>query len=390
MRPSQRRNIVFGFIGTTLDTGAGAKRWDRWRPTVAACMHEDFAIDRLELWTPPRSGALVTGLTADIAEVSPATEVRTHEFAIADPWDFSEVYPALDAFVETYPFAPDKENYYVHITTGTHVAQICLFLLCETRALPGVLLQTSPSRGRKADASGQYTIIDLDLTRYDALAARFSRRQQQGTSLLKAGIATQNPAFNQLIKELEHVAGRSKDAVLLSGETGTGKTELARRLYQLKQQRHQINGPLVMVNCATLRGDGAMSALFGHTRGAFTGAAEARAGFLRQADRGVLFLDEIGELGLDEQAMLLTALEEKRFYPVGSDREARSHFQLIAGTNRDLAAQVARGAFREDLLARIATWHYHLPPLRDRPEDFVPNLEHELDSGRRIAAAWCR
>src|SRR5204862_3777135 len=99
-----------------------------------------------------------------------------------------------------------------------------------------------------------------------------------------------------------------------------------------------------------------MSALFGHVKGAFTGALKDRAGLLRSADGGVLFLDEIGELGLDEQAMLLRALEEKTFLPLGSDRETQSDFQLIAGTNRDLMAEVNRGLFREDLLCRINLW----------------------------------
>jgi transcriptional regulatory protein RtcR len=99
-----------------------------------------------------------------------------------------------------------------------------------------------------------------------------------------------------------------------------------------------------------------MSTLFGHVKGAFTGALRDRAGVLRVADKGVLFLDEIGELGIDEQAMLLRALEEKTFLPLGSDREAHSDFQLIAGTNQDLFADVREGRFREDLLARINLW----------------------------------
>ena len=98
---------------------------------------------------------------------------------------------------------------------------------------------------------------------------------------------------------------------------------LARRIFELKKARHLIKGTFIDVNCATLRGDGAASALFGHKKGAFTGAAEKREGYLKTADGGVLFLDEIGELGLDEQAMLLKAIEEKHFYPVGSDSEVK-------------------------------------------------------------------
>src|SRR6185436_8232536 len=193
-----------------------------------------------------------------------------------------------------------------------------------------------------------------------------------------AGIETRNAAYNRLIERLEQVAIASRDPVLLHGPTGSGKSQLARRIFELKKARRQVAGELVEVNCATLRGDAAMSTLFGHVRGAYTGAVEARAGMLRKADRGVLFLDEIGELGPDEQAMLLRAIEDRTFFPVGSDREVRSDFQLIAGTNRDLSGRVVEGRFREDLLARINLWTFVLPGLRDRPEDLEPNLDFEL------------
>ena len=149
-------------------------------------------------------------------------------------------------------------------------------------------------------------------------------------------------------------------------------------MYELKATRRQIGGRFVEVNCATLRGDQAMSALFGHTKGAFTGAQQARQGLLLAADNGMLFLDEIGELGLDEQAMMLRAIEEQTYLPVGSDTPVATDFILIAGTNRDLQVDVQAGRFREDLLARIAVWHYHLPNLRDRQEDIPANLDYEL------------
>jgi transcriptional regulatory protein RtcR len=133
------------------------------------------------------------------------------------------------------------------------------------------------------------------------------------------------------------------------------------------------------VNCATLKGDSAMSALFGHRKGAFTGAIADRPGLLRAADTGMLFLDEIGELGLDEQAMVLRAIEEGRFLPVGADKEAASSFQLIAGTNKDLVVDVAAGRFRDDLFARLNLWTFRLPGLAERREDIAPNLDYELE-----------
>src|SRR5215471_6866821 len=373
--------VVLGLLGTTLDSGKHADRWQAWRPSVSICRQPDLVVKRFELLHSRRETTLANVVAADIQSVSPETEVRLHEIEFADPWNFEEVYEKLSTFARKYPFDSDTEDYLIHITTGTHVAQICLFLLTESRHLPGRLLQCSPVRDRAEP--GTITIIDLDLSRYDRIASRFAEERVEGVSYLKGGIETRNVAFNRLIERVEHVALVTRDPLLLTGPTGAGKSRLARRIYELKKTRHLVKGAFIDVNCATIRGDGAMSALFGHVKGAFTGALKDRSGLLRSADGGVLFLDEIGELGKDEQAMLLRALEEKTFLPFGSDRETHSDFQLIAGTNRDLMARVKSGAFREDLLCRINLWTFALPGLRSRPEDIEPNLRFELDQHAR-------
>lgn len=370
------KTVVIGFLGTQLDGGQGAGRWEKWRPTVSLVQHEDVQVHRLELLYTRHHEKLAQLILRDIETASPQTEVRLVPLEMDDPWDFGEVYGVLYDWVKQYPFDPERERYWTHITTGTHVAQICMFLLTEARHIPGVLLQTSPPRKQRAGSPGDYALIDLDLSRYDGLAQRFEAAQRDALDFLKSGIATRNPAFNALIEELERVALRSKAPILLTGPTGAGKSHLARRMYELKKSRHQVTGDFVEVNCATLQGEGAASTLFGHKKGAFTGAVGERAGLLRTAHGGVLFLDEIGELGLDEQAMLLKAVEEKRFYPMGSDREVSSDFQLVAGTNRDLRVDVQEGRFREDLYARINLWSYTLPGLAQRPEDIEPNVDH--------------
>ncbi len=379
-----KRSVVFGLLGTTLDAGKSQKRWDRWRPNVALCQHEDFAVDRLELICEKHHAELAALVTADIHAVSPGTQVQCCLLDLSDPWDFEQVYGALHDFAASYDFRPAQEDYLVHITTGTHVAQICLFLLTESRYFPARLIQTSPGRSGEDKTPGHYAIIDLDLSKYDRLASRFEKELQTGLSFLKAGIDTRNPQFNALIEQVERVAVGSRAPVLLLGPTGAGKTQLARRIYELKKARRQVEGEFVEVNCATLRGDQAMSALFGHVRGAFTGALAERTGLLRKAHGGVLFLDEIADLGSDEQAMLLRALEQKVFYPVGADREVRSDFQLLAGTNRDLGQRVVEGRFRDDLLARINLWTFVLPGLAERPEDIAPNLDFELKQASKI------
>lgn len=379
---SVRPRVVIGQLGSTLDAGFAVSRWERWRPTVALHQHPDLKVDRLELLYQPAATRLLEVIIQDIQQVSPETLIRPTLFPLADPWDFEEVFGALHDYARAYPFDPDAEDYLFNITTGTHVFQICAFLLAESRHLPTRLLQLEPSKDLRLSPGG-WRVIDLDLSQYDRLASRFAREQAEGLSALKSGIDTRSRTFNSLIAELERVAVASRAPILLMGPTGAGKSQLARKIYELKKARRQISGPFVEVNCATLRGDSAMSALFGHTRGAFTGAVNERLGHLRRAHEGLLFLDEIGELGLDEQAMLLRAIEEKLILPVGADKEVHSDFLLIAGTNRDLFARVQEGAFREDLLARIDLWTFELPGLKDRPEDLEPNIQYELDKFAR-------
>jgi transcriptional regulatory protein RtcR len=387
MDKDQRSAVVIGLLGTTLDMGKHPDRWQNWRPSVSLCRQPDLIVRRFELLHGKRDSSLAKTVRADIRTVSPETEVRQHEMEFSDPWDFEEVYETLFKFSRQYPFDTESEDYLIHITTGTHVAQICLFLLTESRYMPGRLVQCSPERDRSSP--GTIKIIDLDLSKYDRIASRFRQEQREAVSYLKGGIDTRNSAFNHLIDRIEQVAIATRDPLLLMGPTGAGKSLLAKRIYELKKNRRAVEGSFVEVNCATVRGDAAMSALFGHVKGAFTGAQKDRPGLLRAADKGVLFLDEVGELGLDEQAMLLRALEEKTFLPLGSDDEAHSDFQLIAGTNRDLLAAVRQGRFREDLLARINLWTFSLPGLRNRSEDIEPNLDFELDrfaekAGRRV------
>src|SRR3989344_1139071 len=338
----RKKKVVIGFLGTQLDSGRGAGRWEKWRPTVSLVQHEDVGIERLELlYTPPHQD-LAQQVRADMVIASPETTVNLVPLPIADPWDFGEVYAKLFDWARGYRFDTEREEYWTHITTGS------------------------------------YALIDLDLSRYDVIAQRFGAEQQDAVQFLKSGIATRNARFNALIDEVERVAVRSRAPILFTGPTGAGKSHLARRMYELKKARHQVEGEFVEVNCATLHGDGAASTLFGHKKGAFTGAAADRAGLLRMAHKGVLFLDEIGELGLDEQAMLLKAVEEKRFYPMGSDREGASDFELIAGTNRDLRTVQAAGRSRGALYACINLWSYVLPGMAQRPEDIEPNVDHQL------------
>lgn len=382
------KNVILGLVGHNLDAGEGPARWERWRPSVALCQHEDLLVHRYVLLHQKNSEKLAKTLTEDIRSVSPETVVELHRVDFRDPWDFQDVYDGLYRLARSLTYAPD-ERWLVNMTTGTHVAQICLFLLTEARQIPGQLIQASPPRRGHDGEPGTYAVIDLDLSRYDRIAARFEHEKRNDISFLKTGIETRNTTFNRLIEQIERVALRSTEPMLFMGPTGAGKSHLARRIYDLAVQKRNLEGEFVEANCATLRGDAAMSTLFGHKKGAFTGAMSDRPGLLRAAHKGMLFLDEIGELGADEQAMLLRAIEDKIFFPLGSDTPVKSSFQLVCGTNRDLQRDVAAGRFRGDLLARINLWTFTLPGLAQRREDIEPNVQYELDrfslkTGRRV------
>lgn len=192
------------------------------------------------------------------------------------------------------------------------------------------------------------------------------------------GIVGASRPMQQLLARIARVAPKHV-TVLVRGETGTGKELVASLLHA---QSGRADGPCVRFNCAAIPADLAESELFGHARGAFTGAARARRGFFAQADRGTLVLDEIGELPVAMQAKLLRALQEGEIQPIGSGRPERVDVRVIASTNRDLEAEVRAGRFRDDLYYRLAVIELVAPPLRDHRED-IPELATEF--ARRYA-----
>lgn len=170
-----RKTVAIGFLGTVLDQGGGSqRRWRNWRPTISLCEQRDMPVDRLELLHAPNYARLANRVKQDLERVSPHTDVRLVPMEIRDPWDFEEVYATLHDFARAYPFDLDREDYLIHITTGTHVAQICWFLLAEARYLPARLAQTAPPQKTDEGLSGPGTmsVIDLDLSRYNRIAQR--------------------------------------------------------------------------------------------------------------------------------------------------------------------------------------------------------------------------
>jgi two-component system nitrogen regulation response regulator NtrX len=237
----------------------------------------------------------------------------------------------------------------------------------------------------RATKLGAYDFLEKPLS-YDKLllclghaleAARLSQENRRLREELKrtGEIIGSSPVMQELKKQIE-VAAPTDGRVLITGENGTGKELVARQIH-LNSKRGQ--GPFVEVNCAAIPEELIESVLFGHEKGAFTGAIQTRRGRFEVADGGTIFLDEIGDMSLMTQAKILRTLQENRFERVGGSVTLEVNVRVIAATNKDLEMEMAEGRFREDLYYRLNVIPIYVPPLRQRREDIAPLLEHFLE-----------
>ncbi len=206
-----------------------------------------------------------------------------------------------------------------------------------------------------------------------------SLKQELRERIFPGTIIINSPAFRKIYDMALRVAETDTN-VLVTGESGTGKELIAAAIHYQGLRSQQL---FLAINCAALTETLLESQLFGHIKGAFTGAVQAQKGLLEEADSGTLFLDEIGELSLGLQAKLLRVLENGEFLPVGATRLKQSKVRFIAATNKDLEAEVRAGRFREDLFYRLNVVTLNLPPLRERPEDIEPMIPHFLQLARQ-------
>ena len=260
-----------------------------------------------------------------------------------------------------------------------------LDLLPRLRALPGepeVVIITGagdPDGAELAIMSGAWDYIEKTASQ-EALrlaclrALRFREKKQDSLPVRRAGIIGGGPAMERALRQMGRAA-RSQANVLLLGETGTGKELFARAIHE---NSSRSEAECVVVDCAGLTESLLPSELFGHRKGAFTGASADKPGLLARAHGGTLFLDEVSEMSLEMQKGFLRLLESRTYRPVGDNREIAVDFRLVCASNRDLAAMVAAGSFREDLYYRIRSVTILLPPLRDMPEELPELAEHHL------------
>jgi len=230
--------------------------------------------------------------------------------------------------------------------------------------------------GKPVDQADLVRLIEKSLTiRSEQLEVQAARQTRERA--LQVDIVSESEAFNQLLEIVDEVARSDIDTILIEGESGTGKNVLARHIHALSSRRKK---QILEVSCAALPDTLIESELLGHERGAFTDAKETHKGVFELVDGGTVVLDEIGELKLELQAKLLHVLEERRLRRVGGSREIQVDVRVIGLTNRDLAAMVREGTFRQDLFYRLSIFPIRVPPLRERPEDILPLANHFLET----------
>lgn len=328
--------------------------------------------------------------------------VRFHllDFPVQDVIDYAEIWVQLGHVLETIKAQAGSlpRDWVFLLDSGTPQMKTSLFLAARSGLFPASLVQGIPARFAGGTYKSREVRLDGIPEMHLGSLARFSMQNLpidgcrpaatvQGSAGLAGLKASSSPgddepvvvssAFAEVIRKALSAA-RYDDPVLMLGETGTGKTMTARRIHEAGSR---ASGPFVEVNCSAIPESMAESELFGHVRGAFTGAAATRAGKFRAAQGGTMFLDEVGDLSLDMQAKLLKAIEDKFVTPVGSDEPLAADARLIAATNHDLPALVKEGRFRRDLYERLKVVVIRLPPLRERREDIRPLAQ-------RFMAAW--
>lgn len=304
------------------------------------------------------------------------TPVEIREVVLKDPTDYGEIFGVVRTQMESIvPALPSGVTPAYLLSPGTP-AMAAIWVLLGKTLFPGCFYQTWQSRVTETE-------IPFDIS-LDFVPELFKSADSM-LSHLAAGSPQETPGFDRIIGDspaIRTAVGRAHRAalrsvsVLITGESGTGKEMFAQAIHSASPRRE---GPFVVVNCAAIPTHLMESEIFGHKKGAFTGAATGRDGALKRAHGGTLFLDEIGELERDLQAKLLRVLEPpvgeassiREFLPVGADKQECADVRVLAATNRNLNAMVAEEAFREDLLYRLAVITVRLPALRERGADAI-------------------
>jgi DNA-binding NtrC family response regulator len=356
-------------------------------PILRLLEHGDARYSRVLLLCMPRSRGPSEQLAAELRAQVPRVELR--ELAVDDPSDFAQLFAALGELGELVEPGAACD---VLLSAGTPQMQTLWVILVEAGLLAARMLQVIPAAFVPDPHPRPIREVRLDIEGFPEIRAmreELVRLRAESRARHGSRIGNSEP-MRMLERRLARVA-RTRVPILITGETGTGKELVARALHDSSER---ASGPFVAENCGSFSEGVLASELFGHERGAFTGATARRRGLFEQADHGTLFLDEIAETTPRVQVMLLRVLQEGRLRRVGGEQEIEVDVRVVAASHRDLRARVSSGQFREDLYYRLCGATLELPPLRERGGDLELLIRHfltELGDPRRpwpSEAAW--
>lgn len=360
--------------GTDHDAAEGRLQGDIG--PIAAALRSDPGFDRVYLLTnyPHERSVRYCDWLATEVQFDP-NRIDLFDIELSSPVDYDAIYAEVSANLAAARLPQEGVELTFHLSPGTPAMAVIWVVLSRTR-FPARLIQTM--RGGGVHEVKFFTDVA------DAFLPEYLRRSETRIQKLAAGPKGVPAEFDRILHKSELVAKQVELArrvaafdvpVLILGETGTGKELFAEAIHAASQRAAK---PYIAVNCGAIPSELANSELFGHKKGAFTGADRDRKGHFEEAEGGTLFLDEIGDLPLETQVRLLRVLQAKEVTPVGSSKPIPINVRVVAATHRDLMADVAAGRFREDLFHRLAVGILRLPPLRDRSGDIELLIDHFL------------
>ncbi len=319
--------------------------------------------------------------------------VNIVDFPVQDVISYEEIWLRLTVTLDSIDTTmPARSNdWHFLLDSGTPQMKSCLFLAGRTGRHAVRLLQGIPPFHAQGtyrvrditEATPSLPILHMPVRRASEAQVLFQggpiSREAEALYNVESPIIARSGAMRDALARASR-AGKYNEPVLILGETGTGKTILARSIHE---SGSRSDAAFIELNCSAIPEGLVESTLFGHERGAFTSAERAKSGAMRSADKGTLFLDEVGDLPLIVQAKLLKAIEEKTFFPVGADRPVSVDVRIIAATNRDLRQRIREGHFRRDLYERLNVIAITLPPLRERPDDVEALIDKTIRAWNR-------
>jgi formate hydrogenlyase transcriptional activator len=380
-----------GIIDFTVPSEVPAEDGDRHRllalhvvsvPPVEGETPEQLA-ERSEQYSQPAP-------LSEVRPLVPYPAADTHDDRSGEPYGCDDLLQKQGWYRHEFHLAKNGVRSYaaVPLVMRGQVLGVAVFIRIQQRGFPPgeLAILKDVSRALSIATANALANEEIRKLREQVEAENISLREQLGQAPWFEEILAHSAELKRVLDTVEQVA--TTDAtVLITGETGTGKELIARAIHR---RSSRARGPLVKVNCAAIPNTLLASELFGHERGAFSGAVERRKGRFEQAHGGTLFLDEIGELSQEMQVLLLRVLQEREFERLGGTHTLQVDVRLVAATNRDLAADVRAGRFRSDLYYRLNVFPVHVPPLRERTEDIPPLVAHFAEKygqqfGRKIS-----